>query len=96
MQIMHLLPGVAIRPNLELKTRPKQLLGSLLLIIALPGLVYKSTFKAKIDLKKDINIQHISLFKTHCLKKRKWTNENFLSNKLECLSKIDTSSALAY
>jgi hypothetical protein len=35
---MHLLPGVAIQPKLELKTRPKQLLGSLLLVIALPGL----------------------------------------------------------
>jgi hypothetical protein len=35
---MHLLHGVAIQPNLELKTRPKQLLGSLLLVIALPDL----------------------------------------------------------
>ncbi len=35
MHIMHLLPGVAIQPNLELKTRPKQLLGSLPLAIAL-------------------------------------------------------------
>ncbi len=34
---MHLQPGVAKQPNLELKTRPKQLLGSLLLVIALPG-----------------------------------------------------------
>jgi hypothetical protein len=33
---MHLLPSVAVRPNLELKTRPKQLLGSLPLVIALP------------------------------------------------------------
>jgi hypothetical protein len=33
---MHLLPGVAIQPNLELKTRPKQLLGSLPLVIMLP------------------------------------------------------------
>jgi hypothetical protein len=33
---MHLLTGVAIQPNLELKTRPKQLLGSLPLVIALP------------------------------------------------------------
>ncbi len=37
MHTMHLLPGVAIQPNLELKTRPKQLLGSLPLVIALPG-----------------------------------------------------------
>jgi hypothetical protein len=34
---MHLLPSVAKQPNLELKTRPKQLLGSLPLVIALPG-----------------------------------------------------------
>jgi hypothetical protein len=29
MHTMHLLPGIAIQPNLELKTQPKQLLGSL-------------------------------------------------------------------
>ncbi len=39
MQTMHLLPGVAIQPNLELKTRPKPVLGSLPLAFALPGLV---------------------------------------------------------
>jgi hypothetical protein len=33
---MHLRPGVAKQPNLKLKTRPKQLLGSLPLVIALP------------------------------------------------------------
>ncbi len=33
---MHLLHSIAIRPNLDLKTRPKQLLGSLPLDIALP------------------------------------------------------------
>jgi hypothetical protein len=38
---MHLRPGVAKQLNLELKTRPKQLLGSLPLVIALPGLYYK-------------------------------------------------------
>ncbi len=37
MYTMHLLPSVAIQPNLELKTRPKQLLGYLPLGIALPG-----------------------------------------------------------
>jgi hypothetical protein len=37
MHIMHLRPGVAKQPDLELKTRPKQLLGSLPLVIALPG-----------------------------------------------------------
>ncbi len=34
---MHLLPSVSIQPNLELKTRPKQLLGSIPLVFALPG-----------------------------------------------------------
>ncbi len=38
MHAMHLLCSVAIQPNLELKTRPKQLLGSLPLDIALPAL----------------------------------------------------------
>jgi hypothetical protein len=37
MHTMHLLPSVAIQPNLELKTWPKQLLGSIPLVIALPG-----------------------------------------------------------
>jgi hypothetical protein len=36
-QTMHLLPSLAISPNLELKTRPKQVLGSLPLVIALPA-----------------------------------------------------------
>jgi hypothetical protein len=36
---MRLLPSVTIQPNLELKTQPKQLLGSLTLVIALPGTV---------------------------------------------------------
>jgi hypothetical protein len=39
MHTMHLLPSVAIQPTLELKTRPKQLLGSIPLVIALPGAV---------------------------------------------------------
>ncbi len=33
---MHLLPSVAIQPNLELKTQPKPVLGSLPLAFALP------------------------------------------------------------
>ncbi len=37
MHTMHLLPSVAKGPNLELKTRPEQLLSSLPLVIALPG-----------------------------------------------------------
>ncbi len=36
---MHLLPSVAKQPNLELKTWPKQLLGSLPLVIALPAVI---------------------------------------------------------
>ena len=39
MHTINLLHSVAIWPNLELKTRPKQLLSSLLLDIALPGTV---------------------------------------------------------
>ncbi len=35
MHTMHLLPTVAIQSNLELKTQPKQFLGSLVLVIAL-------------------------------------------------------------
>jgi hypothetical protein len=38
---MSLLHSKAIRSNLELKTQPKQLLGSLLFDIALPGNVHK-------------------------------------------------------
>jgi hypothetical protein len=37
MQALQLLYIIAVRSNLELKTRPKQHLGSLLLEIALPG-----------------------------------------------------------
>jgi hypothetical protein len=37
---LHLLPGVAIQPNLELKTQPKPVLGSLPLAFALPGLYH--------------------------------------------------------
>jgi hypothetical protein len=33
---MHLLHNIAIRPNVELETRPKQHLGYLPLVIALP------------------------------------------------------------
>ncbi len=37
---MHSLRSIAIQPNLELKTRPKQLLGYLLLDIALPNVTF--------------------------------------------------------
>jgi hypothetical protein len=36
MHTMHLLPSAEIQPNLELKTRPKPVLGSLPLAFALP------------------------------------------------------------
>jgi hypothetical protein len=39
MQTMHLLPGAAIQPNLELKTWPEPVLGSLPLAFALPDLI---------------------------------------------------------
>ena len=50
MQTMHLLPSVAIQPNLELKTRSKQLLGSLPLVIALPDICLLYTSDAADDL----------------------------------------------
>jgi hypothetical protein len=49
---MHLLPGVAIQPNLELKTRPKQVLGSLPLAFALPGLTLKGLHLLRFGAKK--------------------------------------------
>ncbi len=58
MQTTHLLPGVAIQPNLELKTRPKQLLGSLPLVISLPGWGF-SLFR-----------QRIRHFRVRCEKRR--------------------------
>ncbi len=39
--IKFLRPSVAKQPNLELKTRPRQLLGSLPLVIALPAQRYQ-------------------------------------------------------
>ncbi len=49
MHTMHLLPSVSIQPNLELKTRPKQLLGSLLLVIARPSMVEHGVNAAEPD-----------------------------------------------
>ncbi len=42
---MHLPHSIAIRPNLELKTQPKQILGSLPLDITLPGSSLAHTIK---------------------------------------------------
>ncbi len=44
MQTKHLLPSVAIQPNLELKTRPKHLLGSHPLVITLPAVTNKQIY----------------------------------------------------
>jgi hypothetical protein len=44
---MHLRPGVAKQPNLELKTWPKKLLGSLPLVIALPAWTHAVTWHHK-------------------------------------------------
>jgi hypothetical protein len=51
---MHLRPGVAKQPNLELKTRPKQLLGSLPLVITLPASLVLLMAAAKKEEKKAI------------------------------------------
>jgi hypothetical protein len=48
---MHLRPGVAKQPNLELKTWPKQLLGSLPLVIALHGSPFNVLASALISVK---------------------------------------------
>ncbi len=50
---MHLLPGVEIHPNLELKTRPKPVLGSLPLAFALPGLWCEDVRKRKREREKE-------------------------------------------
>jgi hypothetical protein len=42
---MHLQPGVTKQPNLELKTWPKQLLGSLPLVIALADEILREAQK---------------------------------------------------
>jgi len=47
MHTMHLMPSVVIQPNLELKTRRKQLLSSLLLVIALPALFHQHCISQK-------------------------------------------------
>jgi hypothetical protein len=52
---MHLRPGVAQQPNLELKTRPKQLLGSLPLVIALPRT--REYFKCSEDLNQEVAVK---------------------------------------
>ncbi len=44
MDTMHFLPSIAIQPNLELKTWPKQLIGYLPLVIALPALADEKQF----------------------------------------------------
>jgi hypothetical protein len=49
MHTVQLLPSVAIRPNLELKTQPKPLLGSLPLVIALPKVIKPNLFINKMD-----------------------------------------------
>ncbi len=59
---MHLFPSVAEWPNLELKTRPKQLLGSLPLVIALPGLVQFLTLKNAFNQKQLSAFFHWSQF----------------------------------
>jgi hypothetical protein len=55
---MHLLPGVAIQPNLELKTQPKLVLGSLPLAFALPDPTYFASaisYKCKMFMKLTTN-----------------------------------------
>jgi hypothetical protein len=57
MHTMHLLPSVAIQPNLGLKTWPKQLLGSLPLVIVLPRSVFPGQGHWQFPLNIDSGIQ---------------------------------------
>jgi hypothetical protein len=50
---MHLFPSVAIQPNLELKTQPKLVLGSLPLAFALPALAFENLVTPKGGAKHD-------------------------------------------
>ena len=49
MHTMHSLTGVAIQPNLELNTRPKQLLSSLPLVIGQQENLILSQVKSLLD-----------------------------------------------
>jgi hypothetical protein len=53
---MHFLHSIAIWPNLELKTRSKQLLGYLPLDIVLPGLIVQAPGESECQIKKFDNI----------------------------------------
>jgi hypothetical protein len=58
---MQLRPGVGKQPYLELKTRPKQLLGSLPLVITLSAFVYTLT-RFKLDFKNQIKKKELKIF----------------------------------
>ncbi len=78
MHSMHLPPSVAIQPNLELKTQPKQLLGSLPLVIALPGFLLQ---RLSIHLRPP-NVIRLFTFVIY----------RFFRSNLECLSQAGLSS----
>jgi hypothetical protein len=64
MQTMHLLPSVAIQPILELKTWPKQLLGSLPSVFALPNQTQASVLGILITF---VNTFHFNLVGNVCV-----------------------------
>jgi len=78
---MHLRPGVAKQPNLELKTRPKQLLGYLPLVIALPETSFWSSADVN-PMKNDwvnamswqflVALSPLSVYTTICIRERNW------------------------
>ncbi len=104
MHTMHLLPSVAIRPNLEQKTQPKQLLGSLLLVIALPTLcVSHFSFNQtlcilRFSFNQTLCLSHFSFNQTLCLSRFSF-NQTFclprLSlNQTQCLSCLSLNQTL--
>ncbi len=74
---MHLPSSIAGRSNLELKTRPKQLLGSLLLDIVLPALTQEDNIGPQMFVRaKHSSLLHQSVFEHEkCWKNHKELKE---------------------
>jgi hypothetical protein len=68
MHTMHLLPGVSIQPNLELKTQPKPGLGYLPLAFALPvlSLPYLRHLIRPLSLSLSFSLSVIQLYYSKC------------------------------
>jgi hypothetical protein len=69
---MHFLHGVVIQPNLELKTWPKQLLGSLQLVNGLSGLPERRTLQHPLLIGYLFTLPHILGQKDFAIAKISW------------------------